>query len=278
MTAMRPPGPSGAGPDCALVAGADACRCAHDAPFLTDDQIIARAMSMLRWEQRASPAGKHAARTGLDALLEQARGRGPSTLVAELLRMCVMVRILGADPADAEDVETLLAELIEIAELDGDPRRLGDAATLRAHRTAVFGQGENALATRRRRSRSSPTSPRPGPARTRRAGPATSRAASTGSCSCCSSWARTSWPTRCRSAPSRSRRRPGRRWTGSCTSSTGSGCSCRGRCGWNAAAGTPRPPPGSSARPRPRRSRRGCGRPRWPRAAAAPARRRRRCR
>jgi diguanylate cyclase (GGDEF)-like protein len=101
---------------------------------------------MLRWEQRASPASKAAARNGLDALLAQARDRGPSSLVAELLRMCIMIRVLKADPADADDVESLLAEFIEIAELDGDPRRLGDAAALRAHRTAVFGQGENALA------------------------------------------------------------------------------------------------------------------------------------
>jgi diguanylate cyclase (GGDEF)-like protein len=146
VTAMGPPWASSAGPDCALVTGAPACRCSEDAVHLTDDQIVARAVSMLRWEQRATPAGKSAARVGLDALLVQARGRGPSSLVAELLRICLMVRLLDADPADADDVEALLAEFIEIVELDGDPRRLGDAATLRAHRTSAFGQGENALA------------------------------------------------------------------------------------------------------------------------------------
>jgi diguanylate cyclase (GGDEF)-like protein len=143
---MHPSGSSSTAPDCALVGGAPECRCPQDAVLLTDEQIVARAVSMLRWEQRADRAGKAAARTGMDALLVQARGRGPSSLVAELLRMCVMIRVLEADPADADDVEALLAEFIEIAEIDGDPRRLGDAAALRAHRTAVFGQGENALA------------------------------------------------------------------------------------------------------------------------------------
>jgi diguanylate cyclase (GGDEF)-like protein len=146
VTSMPPPAASSRGPDCALVAGAPECRCPADAGYLTDDQIVTRAVSMLRWEQRATPEGKAAVRRGLDAMLAQARGRGPSSLVAELLRICLMVRLLRADPADADDVEGLLAEYIEIAELDGDTRRLGDAATLRAHRTAVFGQGENALA------------------------------------------------------------------------------------------------------------------------------------
>ena len=79
-------------------------------------------------------------------MLRQARGRGPSTLVSELLRMNLMIRLLGEDAADTVEVEALLQEYTELAELDGDPRRLGEAATLRAHRTAVFGHGENALA------------------------------------------------------------------------------------------------------------------------------------
>jgi diguanylate cyclase (GGDEF)-like protein len=79
-------------------------------------------------------------------MLRQARGRGPSTLVSELLRMNLMIRLLGEDAADTAEVEALLHEYTELAELDGDPRRLGEAATLRAHRTAVFGHGENALA------------------------------------------------------------------------------------------------------------------------------------
>jgi diguanylate cyclase (GGDEF)-like protein len=146
VTATRPPGASDTALDCVLVSGAPECRCAEDTAHLTEDQIVGRAMSKVRWGQRATPQGRAAARRGLDALLAQARGRGPSSLVPELLRMCLMVRILGGDDADADDVEVMLQEFIELAELDGDARRLGEAATLRAHRTSVFGQGENALA------------------------------------------------------------------------------------------------------------------------------------
>ena len=146
MTATHPPGRSGGSPGCALIAGEPECRCVDHAPFLTDEQIVVLAMSKVRWEQRASPTGKAAARRGLDTLLAHARTGGPSSLVSELLRMCIMIRILDADRADAEEVEALLQEFVELAELDGEPRRLGEAATMRAHRTAVFGHGGNALA------------------------------------------------------------------------------------------------------------------------------------
>jgi diguanylate cyclase (GGDEF)-like protein len=131
--------------ECALLSGAPACRCTHDTADLTEEQIVARALTKVRFEQRADRAGKAAARRGLDAMLDQARGQGPSTLVSELLWMGITIRLLGEDDADADDVEALLQEFIELAELDADPRRLGEAATLRAHRTAVFGHGENAL-------------------------------------------------------------------------------------------------------------------------------------
>ncbi|WP_219418514.1 GGDEF domain-containing protein [Pseudonocardia nigra] len=131
--------------ECALIAGGPGCDCPDEADRLTDEQISDRALAKFRWQQRAAPAGRLAARRGLDGLLAHARSRGPSNLVAELLRICILVRVLGYDPADADDVEVLLQEYTELAELDDDPRRLGEAAALRAHRTAVFGQGENAL-------------------------------------------------------------------------------------------------------------------------------------
>jgi diguanylate cyclase (GGDEF)-like protein len=132
--------------ECALLRGAPECRCTQDTAYLTEEQIVTRALTKMHFEQRADRAGKAAARRGLDAMLHQARRKGPSTLVSELLRISLMIRLLGEDEADADEVEALLREFIELAELDADPRRLGEAATLRAHRTAVFGHGENALA------------------------------------------------------------------------------------------------------------------------------------
>ncbi|NMH77652.1 GGDEF domain-containing protein [Pseudonocardia xinjiangensis] len=140
--------------ECVLVRGEASCRCAQDACRLTDQQILVRATDKFRWQQRGTSAGAVAARIGLDELLAHARKHRPSPLVSELLRMCILLRIL--DPVrtapghpDAEtveaEVEALLLEYTELAELDDDPRRLGEAATLRAHRTAVFHQGENAL-------------------------------------------------------------------------------------------------------------------------------------
>ena len=131
---------------CTLVDGDTECRCPQDAPSLTHREIVDRATDMFVWQQRASPRGRAAARRGLDELLEQARERTPHTLVSELLRLGIMLRLLGDDPADEGQVEGLLAEFSELAELDGDARRLGDAAVMRAHRTITFGHGENALA------------------------------------------------------------------------------------------------------------------------------------
>ncbi|WP_143517400.1 GGDEF domain-containing protein [Pseudonocardia sp. MH-G8] len=146
MTSTRSESANGTTPECALVQGAPECACVQEAELFTEEQIVTRALSKLRFEQRADAAGKAAARRGLDGLLAHARTRGPSSLVSELLRMGLMIRLLTADDAEADDVEALLQEFIELADLDGDPRRLGEAASLRAHRTAVFGHGENALA------------------------------------------------------------------------------------------------------------------------------------
>ncbi|HLU58451.1 MAG TPA: GGDEF domain-containing protein [Pseudonocardia sp.] len=132
--------------ECALLGGAPECRCPREAGDLTEEQVVDRALSKVRFGQRADPAGRAAARRGLDAMLDQARGHGPSTLVSELLRMGITARLLGEDAADADEVEALLQEFVELAELDADPRRLGEAATLRAHRTAVYGHEEDALA------------------------------------------------------------------------------------------------------------------------------------
>ena len=126
---MRPPSQNDTAAECALLRGEAECECAQDASDLTEEQIVTRALTKARWEQRADRAGKSAARRGLDAMLRQARTRGPSTLVSELLRISLMVRLLGEDDADADEVEALLEEYIELAELDGDPRRLGEAAT-----------------------------------------------------------------------------------------------------------------------------------------------------
>jgi diguanylate cyclase (GGDEF)-like protein len=138
--------PSPAARGCTLLDGGPECRCPQDAPTLTHREIVDRATTMFVWQQRASPRGRAAARRGLDELLEQARERTPHTLVSELLRLGIMLRILGDDPADAGEVESLLGEFSVLAELDGDARRLGDAAVMRAHRTITFGYGEDALA------------------------------------------------------------------------------------------------------------------------------------
>jgi diguanylate cyclase (GGDEF)-like protein len=131
---------------CILVSGGRQCRCPEDASHLTHREIVERATDMFVWQQRASPEGRAAARVGLDTLLEHSRGRSSPTLVPELLRLGIMLRILGDDPADASEVDAMLTEFSELAELDGDARRLGEAAVMRAHRTITFGHGEDALA------------------------------------------------------------------------------------------------------------------------------------
>lgn len=144
MASGSPPAP--VRPECLLVAGHEQCRCADEMPRLTARQVVERATDKFVWQQRSSAAGRAAARLGLDAMLRYTVEHGPTTLTAEMLRLGIMLRILGDDPADADDVETLLAEFSELAELDGDARRLGEAAVMRAHRTIAFGHGENALA------------------------------------------------------------------------------------------------------------------------------------
>lgn len=131
---------------CDLVTGGLWCHCAAEAPHLTDDQIEARATEKFIWQQRATPSGRAAARRGLDELLAYARHRSPSALTAELLRVGVLVRLLGNDPADAMETERLLAEFAELAERGDDYRRLGEVAVLRAYRTITFGHPQNALA------------------------------------------------------------------------------------------------------------------------------------
>ena len=142
MTA--PPRPITEG--CTLVHGGAGCRCPEDAAHLTHREVVERATDMFVWQQRASPHGRAAARHGLDVLLEHARDRGSATLVSELLRLGIMLRVLGDEPADAGEVDAMLAEFSELAELDGDARRLGEASVMRAHRTITFGDGESALA------------------------------------------------------------------------------------------------------------------------------------
>ncbi|MEJ3652700.1 diguanylate cyclase [Actinomycetes bacterium KLBMP 9759] len=131
---------------CALVAGGGACRCAAQASDLAESELLSRAGAKLIWYQRATPAGRAAARDGLDAMISAARGNRSPELLAELIRMAVMARVLTADPADAVVADDLLQELSELAEAEGSARRRGEAAALRAHRTAAFGHGENALA------------------------------------------------------------------------------------------------------------------------------------
>jgi hypothetical protein len=91
--------------ECALLGGAPECLCTRDTANLTEEQVVTRALTKMRFEQRADRAGKAAARHGLDAMLDQARERGPSTLVSELLRMGIMIRLLGEDEADTDEVE-----------------------------------------------------------------------------------------------------------------------------------------------------------------------------
>ncbi|HEY4419321.1 MAG TPA: hypothetical protein VGN22_07385, partial [Pseudonocardia sp.] len=125
--------------ECVLVAGAPRCRCPQDAHRITDEQLIVRAADKFRWQQRAAAEGRTAARAGLDGLLVAARHDRPSTVVSELLWMCIMIRLYAPDltvPGHVEadtvrtEVEALLQEYTELAELDNDPRRLGEAATL----------------------------------------------------------------------------------------------------------------------------------------------------
>lgn len=130
---------------CALLSGAAACDCAVAAPRLTDAAIEARARDMFLWQTKATPQGRAAARRGLDGLLDHARGRGPSELVAELLRLAAIMRMMEGRPADVDDVEALLGEFGELAELAGDGGRLAEVAVLRACKITTFDHGDSAL-------------------------------------------------------------------------------------------------------------------------------------
>lgn len=133
------------GDTCALVAGVAACTCADATAVLDDEQLTRRATDKLLWHQRADATGRAAARIGLDAQLAAARDRS-SALRAELMRLSVMLRLLGADPSDGPEVDRLLTELAELADAGADPRTLGEIACLRAYRTVTFGHSDDALA------------------------------------------------------------------------------------------------------------------------------------
>lgn len=130
---------------CDLLAGAATCGCPADAPRLGEAAIEARARDMFRWQQKASPPGRAAARIGLDGLLAHARSRGPSELVAELLRMSALLRIMDGHPEDVDQVESLLEAFAEHAELAGDGCRLAELAVLRAYKVSTFDHGDSAL-------------------------------------------------------------------------------------------------------------------------------------
>jgi diguanylate cyclase (GGDEF)-like protein len=130
---------------CALVRGAPDCRCAAELDLLTDRQVALRATDKARLHQRADAVGRAAAARGLDDLLGHVRARRSSTLVCELLRAAILMRVLDGDPCTADAAAALIREYGVLAERDGDPRRLGEAATLRAYHAALFANGRDAL-------------------------------------------------------------------------------------------------------------------------------------
>ncbi|GAA3241858.1 GGDEF domain-containing protein [Pseudonocardia petroleophila] len=132
-------------PGCSLIAGAPECDCPAVAHLLDDQALEARARGMFVWQQKAPPAGRAAARRGIDGLLAHARGRGPSALVAELLRMAVLVRVMDEDAANLVEIDGLLNAYGELAELSGDACWLAEVAVLRAHRAVIFDHGDAAL-------------------------------------------------------------------------------------------------------------------------------------
>lgn len=130
---------------CALVLGGPECRCAAEVDLLTDRQVALRATDKARLHQRADAAGRAAAARGLDELLAHARSRRTSVLVCELLRAAILMRTLDGDPREADAAGLLIREYTALAEQDGDPRRLGEAATLRAYHSVLFAHGRDAL-------------------------------------------------------------------------------------------------------------------------------------
>lgn len=131
--------------ECSLISGAPECDCPTRAPHLDDAAVEAHARDMFVWQQKAPPAARAAARRGIDGLLAHARGRGPSALVAELLRMSVLLRIMEEDAAHLVEIDALLQAYGELAEIDGDACRLAEVAVLRAHRAVIFDHGDAAL-------------------------------------------------------------------------------------------------------------------------------------
>lgn len=109
-----------------------------------DTEFVERASVEFLWEQHFDAAERAAARRGLNAQLDASRDRSVVAR-AELLRLAVMMRLFDQDPADAADVEVLLTELGSLADTGGDPRMLGEVASLRAYRTITFGRTDNAL-------------------------------------------------------------------------------------------------------------------------------------
>ncbi|MBW0091245.1 GGDEF domain-containing protein [Pseudonocardia sp. KRD-184] len=130
---------------CSLIAGAAECGCPADAARLGPGRIEARARDMFIWQQKAPPAGRAAARRGIDGLLAHARTHGPSDLVAELVRMSALLRIMEEDPVHLVEIDALLDAYAEIAELADDACRLAEVAVLRAHRSVIFDHGDAAL-------------------------------------------------------------------------------------------------------------------------------------
>ncbi len=93
---------------------------------------------MFRWQQLAAPAGRAAARRGLDELLAHARRHRPPAVVSDLLGMGIAVRIHGGCNADAGDTAMLLTEFRKYAERSGNDRLLGNAWALRARYNTTF--------------------------------------------------------------------------------------------------------------------------------------------
>lgn len=130
---------------CALTAGREECVCPRDAAGLGDAEIGARALAKFRWMQRAAEPGRITARDSIDALLDHARASRPAPLILDLLWMSSMARLVDRDVEGADTAASMIREFTALAEQDGDRRRLGEAATLRAHWTIVYAQAEQAL-------------------------------------------------------------------------------------------------------------------------------------
>ena len=210
---------------------------------------------------------------GLDALLGHAREHRPSTLVTELLgigdRGCACTAAGAPTPPRSRRCSPSSASGPSGAD---DCLLRGEAATLRAHYSAVFSTRGEPRSDRRGGGAGHPDRPGRGRARARPGptGPRRCPARSTGWFWCCSRSARTRSPTR-----SRSRRSPssnGHRLGDGPADPPAQPGPAAAVLGAAAGARRPgrRPRPGGWWGPcRPRRTRPGCGRPRS--AGTAPA-------